>query len=128
MSRERALRIVLVSVGLIFVCGLSADSDGEARPCAGDDDEPLRHSRRLLAAWFSPPLGAPQPNCLHGVVELGTRGGNVHASLAQHDLASGTDGVDRARRYRSHSDRVGSGQATGRAGIHSRSMSYVGIA
>jgi hypothetical protein len=74
MHRERALKVVLVLLGLLFLrCRLSACADGEARPCSGDDDESLRDTRRLLAARFPQPLSASQPDRLHRVVELCTR-------------------------------------------------------
>jgi hypothetical protein len=51
MIRERALKVVLVVVGLLFFgWRLSLDDDGQARPRVGDDDEPIRHPRRFPAA------------------------------------------------------------------------------
>src|SRR5438309_4795751 len=46
--RERALRVVLIVVGLIF-CGLAYPLMivCEARACAGDDAQRLRHSRHF---------------------------------------------------------------------------------
>ena len=78
MKRERALKIVLVVVGLLFCAGvyplvLMASSDGEPTPCTGDDDESLRNARHLLAACFAQPLSTPQPDRLCGMVELRPR-------------------------------------------------------
>jgi len=50
MNRERALKVVLVVVGLIFCGKLTLDDVCEARACAGDDAQRLRHTRHLLAA------------------------------------------------------------------------------
>jgi hypothetical protein len=74
MKRERALKIVLVVVGLLFCAGvyplvLMAKQD----PAAGDDDESLRNARHLLAACFAQPLSAPQPDRFHGMVKLCSR-------------------------------------------------------
>ena len=51
MWRERALKVVLVLVGLLFSAGvypliLMVKQD----PRVGDDDEPIRHARRFSAA------------------------------------------------------------------------------
>ena len=44
MRRERALKVVLVFGGIALLrWQLSIASVYEARPCVGDDDEPLRH-------------------------------------------------------------------------------------
>ena len=75
MNRERALKVVLVVVGLLFSrCSLSLDAVCEARACAGDDDEPLRHTRHFLAAGGPQSIGESQPDRLHGMVELCPRG------------------------------------------------------
>jgi hypothetical protein len=51
MWRERALKVVLVLVGLLFTAnGLSLGAVCEARASVGDDDEPLRHTRHFPAA------------------------------------------------------------------------------
>ena len=52
MHREPALKVVPVVVGLVFVAGVyPLILMGEARPGAGDDDEPLRHARYFLDKW-----------------------------------------------------------------------------
>jgi hypothetical protein len=51
MKRERALKIVLVIVGLLFIAGsCSADDVFLARACGANDNEHLCHARNLLAA------------------------------------------------------------------------------
>lgn len=50
MHRERALKVVLVLVGLLFCNGLSLGAVCEARASLGDDDEVLGHTRYFPAA------------------------------------------------------------------------------
>ena len=51
MRRERALRVVLFAVGLIFsALSLSFEDVCAARACVGNDAEPLCHARHFPAA------------------------------------------------------------------------------
>jgi hypothetical protein len=112
MNRERFVEGCARSRGIaVLRCRLSANSDGEERPRAGDDDESLRNAGYLLAACFAQPLGAPQPDRLCGVVELCPRWRHVVPSVSQHDLPERTDRVGCVRRYRCCHDRLGSGEA-----------------
>jgi hypothetical protein len=71
MRQERALKVVMVLVGLLFLrWRLSIDADGEARPCFSDDDVSLCDPWRFSTARLAQPLGAPQPDRLYGVVEF----------------------------------------------------------
>jgi hypothetical protein len=126
MRRERALRSVLRLRGLIFVAAvypliLMARQDpalammmslyvtlGVFLLLASRD--PSAH-RSLIAstAWSS------------------TRSSNVLPNLAQHDLAWRTDRVGCARRYRSSSNRAGSGKAIGRAVVGRQCLRFTGF-
>src|SRR5215467_3865761 len=98
-------------------CGLSANSDDEARPRAGNDDEPLRNARGLLGACIPRPVPAPEPYSVHSVVEFCTRRANVDPSIAQYDSSQRTDRVGCVRGDRHSSDRSGSGKEVGGASL-----------
>jgi len=68
MKRERVLKVVLVIVGLLFCAGIYP-----LMLCAGDDAQRLRHSRHLLAACVPQPVSEPEPDRVHGMVELRPR-------------------------------------------------------
>ena len=74
MRRERALKIVLVVVGLLFtalVYPLVVFVKQE--PCAGNDAQPLRHTRHILAAGSPKSIRQSEPHRVHGMVELRPR-------------------------------------------------------
>jgi len=48
--------------GTVLRWRLSLDHDGQARPSAGDDDEPLRNARHFLVACIPQPVSASQPD------------------------------------------------------------------
>lgn len=50
-------------------CRLSANSDGEARPRAGDDDDPLCNTRHLPTAGSTQPVRESKLDRFHGMVE-----------------------------------------------------------
>jgi hypothetical protein len=99
-------------------CRLPANSDDEARPRTGDDDEPVRNARRLPAARIPQPVRAPQPDRLCGVVELCARHCHECAGIPKFHRSQGTDWVGRVHPDWRSLDRVGSSKAVCRASFY----------
>src|SRR5262245_53348000 len=72
-------------------CCLSTNSEGEARPRARDDDEPLHDAWRLLATRIPRAVFTPQPDRLRGVVELRARQYHGSASVSWFHRSQRTD-------------------------------------
>jgi hypothetical protein len=84
MRRERALKVVLVLLGLLFCAAvypllLMVKQD----PALAMMRSLYAHARHFLAACIPQPVRAPQPDCFHCMVELRARGNNVLAGVAQ---------------------------------------------
>jgi len=58
-------------------CHLSVDADGEARPCVGDDDEPLRYAWRFSTA----PLASRKPSAHRSPIAFTAWSSFAHAAL-----------------------------------------------
>ena len=134
MRRERASKIVLVVVGLLFCAGVyplilmaKQALRWRSRPCAGDDDESIRHARHLPAACVPQSLCASQPDRLRGVVELRARQYHGSASISWIHCSQRTDRFGFVRRYRCNPDRAGSSKRVTRASIRSHGESVEGV-
>ena len=84
MIRERALRVALVLVGLLFTSAIyPVATDITAWGCVGyrryDDDEPLFHPGDLPVVSGPQTIGAPQRDRFCRLVELCSCGGHVGA-------------------------------------------------
>ena len=110
MKRERALKIVLVFVGVLFSAALyplvlMVKQD----PALAMMMSLYVNARYFLAYSIPKPLGESEPDRLHGVVELCPRRANGVPSIAQSDRSQRTDRVGCVRCDRHIADRSGSG-------------------
>ena len=111
MRRERALKIVLVAVGLLFCAAvypliLMVKQDPALAMMMS-----LYATLGIFLLLASRNPSAPQPDRLRGVVELCTCDCHGSAGITKLDRSRGTDRLGSARRYRHCADRAGSGKA-----------------
>jgi hypothetical protein len=83
MIRRRALKIVLVLVGLFFFAAIYPALNGLRNPVDTDtgDNGYLRHFGGLPAHRRPKPIGAPQPHRLRCLVEFRSRRGYVNPRI-----------------------------------------------
>src|SRR6201988_1012942 len=111
MNRERALKVVLVVVGLLFCAGvypliLMAKQD----PALAMMMSLYVTLGIFLLIASRNPSGPPQPDRVCGVVELCARRNNVFAGVAEHDLTQRTDRVCCVHCHRRNPDHTDPGR------------------
>lgn len=99
-----------------FRFGLSLVDVCQAGACVGDDAEPLCNTRDFLATGSTQPIGSPQPDCFHGMVELCPCRSYGSTGIPQPDRTRRTNRLGCSYCYRRCVDRTGSGEVS-RAGI-----------
>jgi hypothetical protein len=127
MRRERALKVVLVLVGLLFTAGVyplissllhRADSD-----TGHYDAQPLFHARRFPAHRGAESIRASQRDRLRSMVKLRPCRGDVDTRTRNSESKSRIFvRIGSARCHRGSVDRAQPGKAVSRAGIGSRSV------
>ena len=112
MKRERALKVVLVLLGLLFCAGVyPLVLRAKEEPALAMMMSLYVTLGILLLLAARNPSGESEPHRLHGVVELRSCRSHGRAGIITLDRPQGTDRVCCARCYRSSPDRVGSGKA-----------------
>src|SRR5580700_1705667 len=117
MRRERALKIVLVVVGLLFTAGVVPLTMLFSRALGAHVNEHLCHTRNFLAAGGARPSGEPQSNRLRRMGKSCACWGNGSAGILECDRAPRTRGSACFRNRRCFARRTGSGEALARTGI-----------
>ena len=110
MNRERAMKVVLVLLGLLFCAGVYPLVLMVKEEPALDDAQPLRYSRHFPAACIPQPVRQSEPDRVHGMVKLRARRSHGSAGISTLDRSQGTDWVGCARCHWGGTDRVDSGK------------------